>query len=182
MSMTVINTQMMKLRIREVTITCGRLRTTQGWVKSFYLPCSFLCYCLNICFACVLKLKPRGFLTTVHMASQVECQLRKGSILGKSLEKSLSQTQSESLVFSGDSLLWHMDLGQAALLTQWVLVDDIRQFAKPSCVGQVPRPDLTEDLIPGLRKRNSDLNKQFLQRGRIHDQQVHKKMFNTASY
>ena len=53
--------------IREVTITCGRLRTTQAWVKPFYLPCSFLCYYLNIWSACVLKLKPQGFLTFVHM-------------------------------------------------------------------------------------------------------------------
>lgn len=30
MSMTVINTQMMKLRIREVTITCGRLKDNSG--------------------------------------------------------------------------------------------------------------------------------------------------------
>ena len=28
-------------------------------------------------------------------------------------------------------------------------------------MGQVPRPDPIEDLTPGLRKRNSDLNRHF---------------------
>ena len=75
--------------------------------------------------------------------------------LGTALKNPQTRPSQSSPVFPSDGTLWHPALGQSALITQWVLVDDMRLV----CITQLhwyryPGHHLTGTLGPGLRERN----------------------------
>lgn len=147
MNITVTSVQATGLRLGEVLITCE-------WKSQDLCHSPFT-------FPAPLLLMPRSLFC---LFSDSEVQGMAGSQeahLGTAPKNPQARPSRSSLVFPNDGTpasLWHPALGQAALITQWVLVDDMSLV----CITRLhwcrhPGHHLSESWGPGLRERNPEV-------------------------